>query len=140
MDEPREYHTKWRQRQILHITWKWKSLSPVDSLQLYSPWNSPGQSIGVGSLSLLQEIFPTQGLNPGLMCCRQILYQLSHQGSPANVLFKIISLRLCGKLCWVSRSKFIFLSLSNFRKTETCVSCWTLSVVVGGCRGSPWTI
>ena len=72
-----------------------------DSLQphgLYSPWNSPGQSIGVGSLSLLQEIFPTQGLNPGLMRCRQILYQLSHQGSPANVLFKIISLRLCGKL------------------------------------------
>ena len=109
-------------------------------LGLYSSWNSPGQSIGVGSLSLLQEIFPTQGLNPGLMRCRQILYQLSHQGSPANVLFKIISLRLCGKLYWVSRSKFIFLSLSNFRKTETCVSCWTLSVVVGGCRGSPWTI
>ena len=37
-----------------------------DSLQprgLYSPWNSPGQNIGVGSLSLLQGIFPTQGLN-----------------------------------------------------------------------------
>ena len=31
---------------------------------LYSPWNSPGQNTGVGSLSLLQEIFPTQGLNP----------------------------------------------------------------------------
>ena len=35
-----------------------------------------------GSLSLLQEIFPTQGLNPGLPHCRQILYQLSHKGSP----------------------------------------------------------
>jgi len=36
---------------------------------------------GVGSLSLLQGIFPTQGSNPGLLHCRQILYQLSHQGS-----------------------------------------------------------
>ena len=50
--------------------------------RLYSPWNSPGQNTGVGSLSLLQGIFPTQGLNPGLQHCRQILYQLSHQGSP----------------------------------------------------------
>ena len=47
---------------------------------LYSPWNSPGQSTGVGSLSLLQAIFPTQGSNPGLPHCRQILYQLSHKG------------------------------------------------------------
>ena len=31
----------------------------------YSPWNSPGQNIGVGSLSLFQGIFPTQGSNPG---------------------------------------------------------------------------
>ena len=31
---------------------------------LYSPWNSPGQNTGLGSLSLLQGIFPTQGLNP----------------------------------------------------------------------------
>ena len=36
----------------------------------------------MGSLSLLQGIFPTQGLNPGLPRCRWILYQLSHQGSP----------------------------------------------------------
>ena len=48
---------------------------------LYSPWNSPGQNTGVGSLSLLQGIFPTQGSNPGLLHCRQILYQLSHKGS-----------------------------------------------------------
>ena len=41
-----------------------------------------GQNTGVGSLSLLQQIFPTQGLNPGLLHCRWILYQLSHQGSP----------------------------------------------------------
>ena len=42
---------------------------------------SRGQNTGVGSLSLLQEIFPTQILNPGLLHCRQILYELSHQGS-----------------------------------------------------------
>jgi len=45
-----------------------------DSLQplgLYSPWNSPGQNTGVSSLFLLQGIFPTQGLNPGLPYCRR---------------------------------------------------------------------
>ena len=54
-----------------------------DSLQpygLYSPWNSLGQNTGVGGLSLLQGIFPTQGSNPGLLHCRWILYQLSHKG------------------------------------------------------------
>ena len=49
---------------------------------LYSPWNSPGQNTGVGSGSLFQGIFPAQGLNPGLLHCRRILYQLSHKGSP----------------------------------------------------------
>ena len=56
-----------------------------DSLRpygLYSIWNPLGQNIGVGSLSLLQGIFPTQGLNPGLLHYRRILYQLSHKGSP----------------------------------------------------------
>ena len=48
----------------------------------HCPWNSPGQNTGVGNLSLLQGIFPTQGSNPGLPHCRQILYQLSHKGSP----------------------------------------------------------
>ena len=58
-----------------------ESLSVVsDSLR--SPWDSPGQNTGVGGLSLPQEIFPTQESNPGLLHCRRILYQLSHQGSP----------------------------------------------------------
>ena len=52
---------------------------------LYTPWNSTGQNIGVGSHSLLQGIFPTQGSNPGLTHCRQILYQLNHQGSPREL-------------------------------------------------------
>ena len=54
---------------------------------LYSPWTSPGQNTGVGSLSLLQWIFPTQGSNPGLPHCRQILYQLSHKGSPQSLAY-----------------------------------------------------
>ena len=45
-------------------------------------WNSPGQNTGVGILSLIQGIFPTQGSNPSLLRCRRILYQLSHKGSP----------------------------------------------------------
>ena len=49
--------------------------------RLLCPWNSPGKNIGVGSHSLLQEIFPTQGSNLGLLHYRQILYHLSHQGS-----------------------------------------------------------
>ena len=53
--------------------------------RLYHPWNSPGQNTGVGSLSLLQGIFPTQGLSPGLPHCRQILYQISHQGRPRTL-------------------------------------------------------
>ena len=52
------------------------SLRPHES-QHARPWNSPGQRTGVGSHSLLQGIFATQILNPGLLHCRQILYQLS---------------------------------------------------------------
>ena len=50
--------------------------------ELYSPWNSPGQNTAEGSHSLLQGIFLTQESNRGLLHCRQILYQLIHQGSP----------------------------------------------------------
>ena len=49
--------------------------------KLLCPRDSPGMNTGVGSRSLFQGIFPTQGLNRGLLHCRQILYQLSHQGS-----------------------------------------------------------
>ena len=56
---------------------------------LYSPWISPGQNTGVGSLFLLQGIFPTQESNLGLLHCRQILYKLSylvaHKGSPKSI-------------------------------------------------------
>ena len=51
---------------------------------LYSPWDFPGQDTGVGSLSLSPKDLPTQESNWGLLHCRQILYQLSYQGSLAQ--------------------------------------------------------
>ena len=74
---------------------------------LYSPWNSLGQTTGVGSLSLLQGVFPTQGSNPGLPHCRRILYQLSHKGSP-----RILE--------WVA---YPFSSISSWPRNQTGVSC-----------------
>ena len=62
-----------------------------------TPWDSPGQATGVGSLSLLQGIFPTQGSNSGLPRCRWTLYQLSHQGSSENA--RSISVLGAGIFC-----------------------------------------
>ena len=62
---------------------------------LYSPWNSPGQNTGVGSLSLLQGIFPTQGSNQGLLHCGRFLYQLSFQGS---LIFVLGDTQMCQEL------------------------------------------
>ena len=64
----------------------WKSLSHVRLFVTAWTWNSPSQNTGMGSLSLLQGIFPTQGSNPGLLHCRQIFYQLRHKGSPNQLL------------------------------------------------------
>ena len=79
------------------------------SLVGYSPWNSPSQNTGGGSCSLLQGIFPTQGLNLGLPHCWKILYQLSHQGSPRT-------------LEWVANP---FSSGSSQHRNLTGVSCIT---------------
>ena len=77
----------WQSREMSQTRWEESESCSVmsNSLQshgLYSPWNSSGQNTGMGSLSLLQGIFPTQRLNPGLLHCMWILYQLSHKGSP----------------------------------------------------------
>ena len=53
--------------------------------RLLCPWDSPGKNTEVGCHALLQEIFLTQGLNSSLLRCRQILYPLSHLGSPPLV-------------------------------------------------------
>ena len=65
-------------------TWKWNPLRRIwlfGTCGLYSSWNSPGQNTGVGSCSLLQGIFQTQGWYPGLPHHRWVLYLLSHKGS-----------------------------------------------------------
>ena len=97
--------------QFVYFRRKYESCSVVShSLRphgLYSPWNSPGQNTGVGSCSFLQGIFPTQGSNPVLPHCRQILYQLSHEGSP-----RILE--------WVA---YPFSSRSSQPRNKTGVSC-----------------
>ena len=55
--------------------------------RLLYPWDFPGKNTGMGCHFLLQEIFPTQGLNPCLPRCRLILYCLSHQGSPKTKMW-----------------------------------------------------
>ena len=72
---------------LVHCSVLYSTQSVVsDSLRphrLYSPWNSPGQNAGVGSHSLFQRIFSTQRSNPHLPHCGQILYLVSHKGSPS---------------------------------------------------------
>ena len=97
-----------RFKRKLHIFCVSRSvMSDTFETPLYSPWNSPGQNTGVGILSLLQGIFPTQGLNPGLPHCSWILDQLSHKGSPRT-------------LEWVA---YPFSNRSSRPRKQTRVSC-----------------
>ena len=85
---------KWRKISVFDINkWKWTCESLSCVWLFVTPWtvsqpgssvhgDSPGKNTRVGCTSLLQEIFLTQGLNPNLLHCRQILYHLSHQGGP----------------------------------------------------------
>ena len=105
LEEEMATHLSMLAWEIQGRTWKKSESHSVvsDSLRphgLYSPWNSPGQNTGVGSLSLLQGIFPTQGSNPGLLHCRQILYQLSHKWSPRNNLHVINNLDVKFLIAW----------------------------------------
>ena len=96
-------------------------LTLCDPHRLYTPWNYPGQNTGVGSLFLLQGIFPTQGSNPGLPHCRWILYQLSHMGSP-------------GILEWVA---YPFSSRSSQPRNQTGVSSLQVDSLQTELSGEP---
>ena len=65
------------------------SLRPhgLQPTRLLCPWDFPGKDDGVSCHFLLQRILPTQGSNPGLLHCRQILYQVSYKGSPKTFLW-----------------------------------------------------
>ena len=60
--------------------------------------DSPGKNTGVGCHALLQGVFPPQGLNPGLPHCRQIIYQLSHQGNPKKAQYSVSSVQLLSRV------------------------------------------
>ena len=105
---------------ILNTMSEWVSESRSDvsnSLwpnRLYSPRNSPGQNMGMGSLFLLQGIFPTQVLNPGIPHCRQILYQ----GNPWTLWWTYFSLKK-KKNCKGS-SKLSYPVMSNLCNPMDC--------------------
>ena len=91
------------------------------------PWNSLGQNTRVGSLSLLQGIFPTQGLNPGLSHCRWILYQLSHKGSPRWHLDNILKSRditLPTKVYIIKAMVFPIVMYGNTKDPEQSKESW----------------
>ena len=65
--------------------------------RLLCPWDSPGKNTGVGCHALLQGILLTQGSNPGVLHCRQILYHLSHQGTHLFII--CLCLSVCLSVC-----------------------------------------
>ena len=87
------------------------SLRPhgLQPTRLLSPWNFPGKSTGVGCHFLLQGIFPTQGLNPGLPRCRQTLYRLS------LVSYCYYDAILHKQLSTFEKSSLLLLLFLNFR-------------------------
>ena len=86
----------------------------------YSPRNSPGQNTGVGSLSLLQQIFLTQESNQGLLHCRQTLYQLSYQRSPRKI----------------SNNLILYLKNHKMNQLSVCVLCFSCVRLFA----TPWTV
>ena len=102
----------------------------------YEHWNmlyEYSTNTGVGRLSLLQRLFPTQGLNPGLLHCRWSLYQLSYQGSPKNTGVDSLSL-----LQWIFLTQESNQGLLHCRWIRTILAPMTphlCSPLVGGMVG-----
>ena len=90
---------------------------------LYSPWNSPAQNTAVGSLSLLQGIFPTQESNWGLLHCRHILYQLSYQGNPQSGQEIKVYTVSCEILIW-------FISTVKTNTVTQQICGWVLQICI----------
>ena len=91
----------WSMRDLSFLVkWNVSSSFMSDSLwshrlqpaRLLSPWDSPGKNTGVDCHSLLQRIFPTQGSNPGLLHCRQILYCLSYREDQSGIKSDLLAL------------------------------------------------
>ena len=96
--------------QCVLVTQSWPTLLPhgLQPARLLCLWNSPGKNTEVGCHFLLQGIFLAQGLNPGLLHCRQFPYDLSYREIPCTqCIFKIDNqqgpivqhMKLCSILC-----------------------------------------
>ena len=92
--------------------------------------DSPGKNTEAGCHALLKGILPTQGSNPGLLHCRRILYQLSHQGICQPPKIKIVEIQLSHRklhLGKVRRSKAIRLLLGMCTGLSTeCLISWLI--------------
>ena len=95
-----KYRNLMDQWKLKLLTWQCLTLFDPMDYRIFSPWNSPAQNIGMGSLSLFQGILSTQVSNPGLPNCRWILYQLSHKGSPEIDTISIWPFPYCYEVAW----------------------------------------
>ena len=119
---PREHNVYFYRRQV--VTQSCATLQPygLQPARALCPWNSPAKKTGMCCHSLLQGIFPTQGLNPGLLHCGQILYCLSHQGSPVGGR-EMPKTNLTKHLSYASKSLVDYATKVIFE--QSCVS-WQL--------------
>ena len=102
---------------------------------LYSPWNSPGQNTGVGSLSFLQGIFPTQGSNPGLPHSRRIFLPAEPQGKSKNT--SVGSLSLLQRIFPTQESNWGLLHCRHIRYQLSYQYTITLNME-NRCSVQPW--
>ena len=106
--------------------------------------NSPGQNTGAGSLSLPPGIFPTQGSNPGLPCCRQILYQLSHKES--SRILEWVAYPFSRASSQPRNGTRVFHIAGGFftnwgiRKAHPCCNCCYWTVCVDYDLGNTWVV
>ena len=117
--------------------WKWSRSVVSDSsrphglwpTRLLCPWHFPGNSTGVDCHFLLQGIFPNQGLNLGLLHCRQMLYRLSQQGTRSWCMIFLMS-------CWILVARILLRIFASMFISDIClqVSFFVASLSAFGIR------
>ena len=96
--------------------------------RLLCPQDSPGKNTRVDCHSLLQRIFPTHRLNPGLLRCRQILYHLSYKEAPVIFIIHLVK-------------TIVYLVHFKYKKTqETCISLVYTQLIQNDIRFQLYTV